>query len=88
MPQAVVDPEEVRQFARTLKKFTNDLRDRVTVVNNQLTALGATWRDQEHRKFVDRFEDHAKHLMKFLDENELHVRYLVKKAEQIDEYLA
>ena len=88
MPQAVVDPEEVRQFARLLKKFTNDLRDRMTVVNNQLTALGATWRDQEHRKFVDRFDDHAKHLVRFLEENEVHVRYLVKKADQIDEYLA
>lgn len=88
MPQAVVDPEEVRQFARNLKKFTNDLRDRLTVVNNHLTALGGTWRDQEHRKFVDRFDDHTKHLVKFLEENDVHVRYLMKKADQIDEYLA
>ena len=28
MPQAVVDPEELRQFARNLKKFNNDLRER------------------------------------------------------------
>lgn len=88
MPQAVVDPEEVRQFARNLKKFTSDLRDRLTVVNNHLTALGATWRDQEHRKFVDGFEDHTKHLVKFLEENDSHVRYLLKKADQIDDYLS
>ena len=88
MPQAVVDPEEVRQFARNLKKFTTDLRDRLTVVNNHLTALGGTWRDQEHRKFVDRFEDHTKHLVKFLEENDVHVRYLLKKADQIDDYLS
>ena len=31
MPQAVVDPEEVRQFARGLKKFTTELRHRLTV---------------------------------------------------------
>ena len=54
MPQAVVDPEEVRQFARNLKKFTGDLRSRLSVVNNHLTALGETWRDQEHKKFVSR----------------------------------
>lgn len=88
MPQAVVDPEELRQFARNLKKFTSDLRQKLTVVNSHLTALEATWRDQEHRKFVGRFEDHTRHLSKFLEENEHHVRYLMKKADQVDEYLA
>ncbi len=88
MPQAVVDPEELRQFARNLKKFTGDLRQKLTIVNNHLTALGATWRDQEHKKFVGRFEDHTRHLSKFLEENEQHVRYLMKKADQVDEYLA
>ena len=88
MPQAVVDPEEVRQFARSLKKFTTDLRSKLTVVNNHLTGLGATWRDQEHKKFVNRFEDHTKHLVRFLEENDEHVRYLLKKADQIDEYLS
>ena len=87
MPQAVVDPEEVRQFARSLKKFNNDLRDRLTVLNNHLTALGGTWRDQEHKKFVGKFEDHTKSLVRFLEDNEVHVRYLLKKADQIDQYL-
>ena len=87
MPQAVVDPEEVRQFARSLKKFTSDLRDRLTVLNNQLTALGGTWRDQEHKKFVGQFEDHTKNLVRFMESNDQHVRYLLRKAEQIDQYL-
>ena len=88
MPQAIVDPEELRQFAQNLKKFTGDLRQKLTVVNNRLTELGSTWRDQEHKKFVDRFEDHTRHLARFLDENDQHVRYLLKKADQVDEYLA
>lgn len=87
MPQAVVDPEEVRQFARNLKQFTGDLRNRLTVVNNHLGALGGTWRDQEHKKFVGRFEDHTRVLAKFLEENDQHVQYLLRKADQIDEYL-
>ena len=28
MPQAVVDPEELRQFAQSLKKFNGQLRER------------------------------------------------------------
>ena len=87
MPQAVVDPEELRQFARTLKKFNNELRDRLSRLNNHLSSLGSTWRDQEHKKFVGHFEDHTKNLVRFLEENDQHVRYLLKKADQIDEYL-
>ena len=87
MPQAIVDPEEVRQFAQALKKFTSQLRERLTVLNNQLTALGGSWRDQEHKKFVGHFEDHTKHLARFLETNDQHVRYLLKKADQIDQYL-
>jgi len=87
MPQAVVDPEEVRQFARNLKKFNSELRDRLTMLNNQLTALGATWRDQEHKKFVGTFQDHTRNLARFIEANDQHVRYLLRKAEQIDDYL-
>ena len=56
MPQAVVDPEELRQFAQSLKKFNAQLRDRASALGNQLATLSATWRDQEHEKFLREFE--------------------------------
>ena len=48
MPQAIVDPEELRHFAANLKKFNNDVRDRLTSLNGQLVSLGKSWRDQEN----------------------------------------
>ena len=87
MPQAVVDPDELREFARNLKKFSNDLRERSRSLTNQLTALGATWRDQEHKKFVDQFEQGMKMIARFLENNDRHVPYLLRKADYIDEYL-
>lgn len=87
MPQAVVDPEELRQFARNLKKFNNDLRERSNSLANQLAALGATWRDQEHRKFVDKFDEHMRIIRKFTEEADQHVPYLLRKAEHIEDYL-
>ncbi len=87
MPQAVVDPEELREFARALKKFNDDLRDRTSRMNNQLSALGATWRDQEHKKFTQQYEEHVKLISRFLETSELHVPYLMRKADQVDEYL-
>ena len=87
MPQAVVDPEELRQFAKHLKKFNTDLRDRFGWLNNELNALSATWRDQEHKKFCETFEEQLKMISRFLEHSETHVPYLVRKADQIDDYL-
>jgi len=87
MPQAVVDPDELREFARSLKKFSNDLRDRTRSLSNQLTALESTWRDQEHKKFVAQFEQGMKMIARFLENNDRHVPYLLRKADYIDEYL-
>lgn len=87
MPQAVVDPEELRQFAKHLKKFNTDLRDRFGWLNNELNALAATWRDQEHKKFCQTFEEQLKTIGRFLEHSEAHVPYLVRKADQIDDYL-
>lgn len=87
MPQAVVDPEELRQFAQSLKKFNTHLRDRATSLANQLAALNATWRDQEHKKFVEQFDANMKVLLRFTEAADQYVPYLLRKAEHIEDYL-
>ncbi len=87
MPQAIVDPEELRRFARNLKKFNLDVQERITVLGTQLVALGKTWRDQEHKKFAEQFEHHMKVIGRFIEVTEEHIPYLLRKAEIIEEYL-
>jgi len=87
MPQAVVDPGELRQFAQTLKKFNVELVDRASGISGQLDALGATWRDQENIKFTEEFKQHLTFLLRFVEANEQHIPYLMRKAERIEEYL-
>jgi len=87
MPQAVVDPEELREFARALKKFNNDLRERMGRLNSQLASLGTSWRDQEHKKFCGQYDEHMKIISRFLETSDRHVPYLIKKADQVDDYL-
>jgi uncharacterized protein YukE len=87
MPQAVVDPDELREFARNLKKFNNDLRDRMSRLNNQLGSLGTSWRDQEHKKFCAQYDEHMRIIGRFLETSDRHVPYLLRKADQVDEYL-
>lgn len=87
MPQAIVDPDELRRFARNLQKFNNEVQDRLTLLVGQLVGLGTTWRDQENKKFVEEFEQQVKAISTFIDATNEHVPYLLRKAEYIDQYL-
>jgi WXG100 family type VII secretion target len=87
MTQAIVDPDELRQFARSLKKFNSEIRDKLARLNHELQSLGSTWRDQEHKRFTQQYEEHTKIVLRFLEMSDQHIPYLVRKADQIDEYL-
>lgn len=87
MPQAVVDPEELRQFAQSLKKFNEQLRERAAALSHQLASLNATWRDQEHKKFAEQFDANMKVLTRFTEQADEYVPYLIRKAQHIEDYL-
>jgi len=87
MAQAIVDPNELRRFAQGLKKFNQELEERLTSLRAQLHSLGATWRDQEHKKFVEDFEEHMKVIGRYIEVTNEHAPFLMRKAERIEEYL-
>lgn len=87
MPQAIVDPGELRRFAQTLKKFNTDLVDRATSLSSQLDSMSNTWRDQENAKFNEEFKQHLTYILRFVEANNEHIPYLMRKAERIEEYL-
>lgn len=87
MPQAIVDPAEVRRFAHNLKQFSNELHNRMQVLHGQLINLGATWRDQEHERFAQEFDQTMAALNRFIEACSDHIPFLIRKAERIEEYL-
>jgi WXG100 family type VII secretion target len=87
MPQAIVDPEELRRFALSLKKFSGDVQEPVSSLGGQMAALERTWRDQEQKKFADEFQQQIQAMARFLELIDLHVPYLLRKADIIEEYL-
>ena len=87
MPQAVVDPGEIRRFVQHLKHFNGEMLTQMQSAQRQLISLGATWRDQEHQKFVEEFEQQLRTLNKFVESTNQYVPYLLRKAERIEEYL-
>jgi uncharacterized protein YukE len=87
MPQAIVDPEELRRFALSLKKFSGDVQERVSSLSGQLASLERTWRDQEQKKFSEEFQQQITSLGRFIELVDRHIPYLLRKAEIIEEYL-
>src|SRR6516162_2031237 len=87
MSQAVVDPAELRRFAHNLKRFSEDLQMSLAGLHGQMLTLGETWRDQEHARFVQEFEQTLGMLEHFMEAANLHVPFLIHKAERIEEYL-
>jgi uncharacterized protein YukE len=87
MPQAIVDPEELRRFAHNLKQFNMELHTRLAVLHGQLVGLGSTWRDKEHEKFLQEFEQTMQVLKRFMESATVHIPFLLRKAERVEEYL-
>lgn len=87
MPQALVDPAELRKFAAYLKRFNADLQADLAGLQGQLVALGDSWRDQEHDRFRQEFEVTMKELDRFMEVAGLYIPFLLRKAERIEEYL-
>lgn len=80
-------PEDIRQFAATLRRFDADLRDRMKRLQAQFHRLGDTWRDQEHARFAAEFEQTMRVLERFIQTAEEHIPFLHRKAERLEEYL-
>lgn len=87
MPQAVVDPAEVRRFAMNLKRFNGELLNQLAVLHGQLLTLSNTWRDQEQVKFTEEFEHTMKVMNRFVEATNQHIPFLLRKAERVEEYL-
>ena len=87
MSQAIVDPNELRRFAHNLERFSTELENQMLMLRGQLHGLGQSWRDQEHHKFVEEFEQTLAATNRFLDATREHVPFLLRKAERAEDYL-
>ena len=52
------------------------------------TKLVKAWRDQEHRKFSQEFEFTMRTMGRFIESSQEQIPFLLRKAEQIEEYLS
>jgi uncharacterized protein YukE len=88
MPQAIMDPGEMRRFASELKRFNDDVQPRPSPLQARFPALSSTWQDQEHEKFAAGFVASMKAPKKFVKISERYTDFLLRKARRIEQYLA
>ena len=88
MPQAIVDPEELRRFARSLGKFNTEVENNLTSLRGQMKRLESSWRDQEQQKFAEEFQIAMQAMARFSEAASQHVPLLLRKAQHIEAYLS
>lgn len=86
-PQAIANPDDLERFARELKQFNNHLAESMSRLQGQFANLGETWRDQEHQKFAQEFEQTIRVLHQFARTSEQQIPFLLRKAQRLREYL-
>jgi len=87
MPQAIADPDELERFAKSLRQFDSDLTQRMSQLKSQFAQLEQTWRDQEHARFAQEFQQTMAVLERFIRDAESHIPVLTKKASILRDYL-
>ena len=87
MSQAIVDPAELRKFAKDLRRFNQDVQGLVGSVHSKMRNLESTWRDQEQKRFAESFSETVRVLARFVDASDAHAAFLDKKAALAEEYL-
>jgi uncharacterized protein YukE len=83
MAQAIVDPDELRNFATSLQRYNELVADATATLQSQFVQLGDTWRDQEQQEF----EQTVRVISQFQQASEEHIPHLTRKAAEIDQYL-
>ncbi|MDA7610600.1 WXG100 family type VII secretion target, partial [Verrucomicrobia bacterium] len=84
MSKAIMDPEEVRRFAKELKHFNAGLQQGMTLLDARFKALGDSWQDQEHQRFAEEFSQTMRALKKFVEVSNEHTPFLLRKAQRIE----
>ena len=85
---AIADPNDLRKFAKALRRYDNEIRARTSQLNSQFRQLSGTWQDQQQRKFSDEFDRTRKQIDRYLSVAKDYAQFLEKEAKHIDAYLS
>lgn len=85
--QVIAEPEELERFANDLKQFNAQLAESMARLNAQFGRLGETWRDQEHARFAQEFQQTVRVLHHFMRSSDEQIPFLRRKAQRLRDFL-
>ena len=60
--QAINNADSLRKFRKQLTELADNLDRRLKETNQQVEDLSKTWRDEQFKVFVTKFEEHKKEI--------------------------
>jgi len=87
MPQVHGDPEKLRTFARSLRKYRRALEQSTYGMEGRARELGESWRDREYNKFMEEWQTSARAIDHLLEECDTYVSHVLLKAKMLEDYL-
>ncbi len=87
MPQAIVDPAELRRFIQHLKKFNGEVLEQMQGANGNWSRWAPPGVIRNTSGFWKNSNNNCDTLSRFVDITNQYVPYLLRKAERIEEYL-
>lgn len=70
-----------------MKRFNATLTDSMGRLQGGYSRLGDTWRDQQHQKFTQEYEQAVRVLQQFMRSSEQEIALLQKLAQRSRDYL-
>lgn len=87
MARVVIDPDEVRHFARELSRSAETLREGRSHLVGSFRELRDVWHDTKYEQFDRVFSEAVDHLELFFHDAEVYADYLRRKAQKADRFL-
>lgn len=87
MSRVDATPAELRRFAANLQNYITQVSESSFQLQAQFRQLSDTWRDQEHARFAQEFEQTMRVIDRFMNTAQQHVPFLLRKAQRLEDYL-
>jgi uncharacterized protein YukE len=87
MTQVIVNPEEMRRFARNLNEIADAMQSRKVTTNSQFERLKESWKDPKYAQFEETYLRTLVQIDRFTRAAKIYASFLHRKAAKADVYL-
>lgn len=87
MAQIITNPQSMKQFANELHRTSEALKKEQRLLFQELSDLGATWKDQRFQHFDRLVTDSARELASFHTSCDRYSVFLQRKAAAAEKFL-